>query len=93
MFKIGENVKIKDVEELYNFLDFAIEEMNADIDEYYINGGDTDPSISEEGAFIEMLWIRPSVISSENITNILKTIEYLEKHANIEFSIVDVNVR
>ena len=93
IFKIGEKVIIKDENELHDFWNFIAEHMNADIYEYYINGNDKDPDINEEGVYIDMLWIKPGVTSGENISNIIKVIDYLEKYSNIKFCTIDINVR
>ena len=92
-FKIYEHVEIKDVESFYDFWDFVQKNVNADIEEYYINGGDTDPTFNEDGVYVDMLWIRPRVVSPENIESIIKLLDYIEKYSNVEFEIVDVNFR
>lgn len=92
-FKVYEYTKIENVYDFYKFWNFVEKNTDADIEEYYINGGDNEPEIKEDGVFIEVLWIKPRVVSIENLENIMKLLNYIEKYSNIEYSIVDINVK
>ena len=92
-FELNEYIDLKTTDDFYDYVEFLIEELEAEIETYYINNG-KDVEINNDGVIIvNYLWIKPQNITIDNISKIINVAKHLEEHANVEITIADINIR
>lgn len=96
-FERDKYIVFEDADDFFDGLEWAFEEFDCEIEEYYIQG---EPQVQmlDTTVIVGETWIKPQIVDTDmeanikNYCNIIKMISYIREYFDIELLTVDINI-